>query len=66
MNQEDIRNTYAAQYYTAAVSVSQHTPLLPSIGAILATRRLPLCRTALPPDPAGMSVLVHGNQTHDA
>jgi len=65
MNQEDIRNTYAAQYYTAAVSVLQHTRLLPSIGVILATQCLLLRRTVLHPDPAGMSVLVHGNQTHD-
>jgi hypothetical protein len=66
MNQEDIRNTYAPQYYTAAVSVLQRTRLLPSIGAILATQCLLLCRTVLLVDPAGMSVLVHGNQAHDA
>jgi hypothetical protein len=56
---------YAAQYYTVAVYVLQHTSLLPSSGEILATHCLLLCRTLLLPDPAGMSVLVQGNQLHD-
>jgi hypothetical protein len=66
MNQKGIRNTYALQCDKAAVSVSQHTLLLPSIGETLATQSLLPSKTALHPDPVGKSVLVHGNQTHDA
>lgn len=66
MNQKCIGNTYALQHDKAAVSVSQHTLLLPSTGETLATQCLLPSKTALHPDPGGRSVLVHGNQTHDA